>query len=78
MASTDQSKVLCICDGSIMKELNKIQHIRNRANSVFELMKSYDLFSKMEMVRSVPATYDELLDFHSTMYIDAIKDLESQ
>ncbi|KAL1458267.1 hypothetical protein WDU94_008429 [Cyamophila willieti] len=32
----------------------------------------------MTVIKSVPATYEELTEFHSSLYIDTIKDLECQ
>uniref|UniRef100_A0A8D9ASA8 Histone deacetylase 8 n=1 Tax=Cacopsylla melanoneura TaxID=428564 RepID=A0A8D9ASA8_9HEMI len=71
-------KVLCIYDENIIQELDEIDHIKNRAKLVFSLIESYSLFNAMTVIKSVPATYEELTEFHSSLYIDTIKDLESQ
>lgn len=78
MKTKEKNQVLFIYDKNVILELSKIEHIKNRAQLVFELIKSYDLFNEMTVTRSTPASYEELVEFHSTLYIDSIRDIKTQ
>ncbi|XP_026678270.1 uncharacterized protein LOC103507650 [Diaphorina citri] len=78
MKTKEKNQVLFIYDKNVILELSKIEHIKNRAQLVFELIKSYDLFNEMTVTRSTPAMYEELVEFHSTLYIDSIRDIKTQ
>ncbi|KAI5736323.1 hypothetical protein M8J76_002136 [Diaphorina citri] len=78
MKTKEKNQVLFIYDKNVILELSKIEHIKNRAQLVFELIKSYDLFNEMTVTRSTPATYEELVEFHSTLYIESIRDIKTQ
>lgn len=44
---------------------------------VHSLIASYDLLKHVQVVKTRSATYDELREFHSELYLDHLKSLEN-
>eukprot|EP01080_Neovahlkampfia_damariscottae_P005038 gene5038-8634_t len=50
---------------------------KNRSSFIHELISSFDLFEKMEIIEAIPAKKKELLNYHSKEYIEKFENLES-
>lgn len=72
---TDMKKVSYIWDESLITECDRLPAVPNRASIVNELIMAYGLHKHMMVVRSKPATYKELREFHSDLYLDHLKTL---
>ncbi|XP_034234102.1 histone deacetylase 8-like isoform X2 [Thrips palmi] len=68
-------KVTFICDRSLDNQLNKLEQIADRSSLVNHLVHGYGLNSKLIVLKNVIAKDDEVLSFHSTDYINHLKDL---
>ncbi|XP_026293835.1 histone deacetylase 8-like isoform X2 [Frankliniella occidentalis] len=63
-----------VCDSSLNKQLDKIEQIAGRCSLVNHLVYAYKLNTKLSVLKSAPATDEEILSFHSTDFIQRLKD----
>ncbi|KAF5284584.1 hypothetical protein FQR65_LT02410 [Abscondita terminalis] len=69
-----KNSVVYIYDHLLRKEIDKLPFVVGRASVVTDLIHSYKLLSSdVQVCASVPATYEELRLFHSSAYLDFIK-----
>ncbi|XP_013189653.2 histone deacetylase 8 [Amyelois transitella] len=62
-----------IWDENLISECDRLPAVLGRASMVHDLLTAYCLHRKMKVIRSVPASYDELRKFHSELYLDHLK-----
>ena len=65
-----------VYSNEVIAESNRIPKVKGRALHVHELIKSYQLLSRLKILASKPATIDDLKGFHSGGYIDYIRSLD--
>ncbi|XP_041972160.1 histone deacetylase 8-like [Aricia agestis] len=70
-----KSKVIYIWEENLIKECDRLPAVLDRASLVHELITAYGLTNRCKIVKSVPATYNELTVFHSELYINHLKTL---
>ncbi|KAK4886153.1 hypothetical protein RN001_002424 [Aquatica leii] len=67
--------VIYIYDNILCKEIDKLPFVLGRASVVTDLVLSYNLLScNVQVIACTPATHDELKEFHSSAYLDFIKE----
>ncbi|XKL65554.1 hypothetical protein PGB90_008974 [Kerria lacca] len=66
-------RVVYIHNKLLMLLCSRIPNIQNRANIVHALIKSYNLLINTRVIDVKPANYQDLCQFHSSLYIDFLK-----
>uniref|UniRef100_A0A2S2PC45 Histone deacetylase n=1 Tax=Schizaphis graminum TaxID=13262 RepID=A0A2S2PC45_SCHGA len=67
--------VCYISDPQLIKECCKIPNISKRAYLVDSLIKAYQLSDHMDVFKVNPSSYEDLIGFHSSAYVDFLKKL---
>ncbi|VVC34439.1 Histone deacetylase superfamily,Histone deacetylase,Histone deacetylase domain [Cinara cedri] len=70
--------VCYISDPQLLEECCKIPNVPQRAYFVDSLIKAYGLTNHMDVFKVKPSTYENLIDFHSSAYIDYLKNLNDK
>ncbi|XP_068623387.1 histone deacetylase 8-like [Battus philenor] len=65
-----------IWDPSLINQCDRLQAVPDRASLVHNLITAYGINNHLQVVRSIPATYDDLKKFHSELYLDHLKCLK--
>ncbi|XP_055613935.1 histone deacetylase 8-like [Uranotaenia lowii] len=68
-----QTKVVYVSSERIRKQLTKLRTIQNRQNMVDDLIESYGILNHCQLIDPDPCSYDDLLLFHSSDYVDCLK-----
>ncbi|XP_025421781.1 histone deacetylase 8-like isoform X1 [Sipha flava] len=68
--------VCYISDSQLIEECSKIPNIGERAYLVDSLIKACNLFDHMDILNVIPSTYEDLIAFHSSAYIDFLQKLD--
>ncbi|XP_065208681.1 histone deacetylase 8-like [Planococcus citri] len=71
----ENRKVTYVHNDTLMRLSSKIPNVQNRASVVHNLIKSYDLLKHMNVVNVAPATTEDLCKFHSSLYIDFLRNI---
>ncbi|XP_050529321.1 histone deacetylase 8-like [Daktulosphaira vitifoliae] len=69
------TSIAFISDTQLLTECNKIPNIKNRAYLVDDLIRTYNLYDHMNVFKVEPVSYDDLIQFHSSSYINYFKQL---
>ncbi|KAJ8712983.1 hypothetical protein PYW08_008287 [Mythimna loreyi] len=62
-----------IWDEKLIEECDRLPAVIGRATMIHDLIEAYNLLKQLTVVRSVPATYKEMKEFHSELYLDHLK-----
>ncbi|CAB3220477.1 unnamed protein product [Arctia plantaginis] len=65
--------VCYVWDDKLIDFCDQLPAVMGRAKVVHCLIQAYGLHNKVKVVRSTPATYEELKEFHSELYLDHLK-----
>ncbi|XP_072934455.1 histone deacetylase 8-like isoform X2 [Epargyreus clarus] len=68
-------KVCYIWDENLIQHCDRLPAVVGRASMVHNLITVYGLLKNVQVVRSSPATYNDLKSFHSELYLDHLKKL---
>ncbi|CAK1541609.1 unnamed protein product [Leptosia nina] len=69
------NKCCYIWDETLLQESDRLPAVEYRASMVHGLIAAYGLLEKVQVVRSAPASYDDLKLFHSELYLEHLKTL---
>ncbi|KAI5634065.1 histone deacetylase domain-containing protein [Phthorimaea operculella] len=67
------TKVCYIWDEDLIKQSDRLPAVPGRASLVHNLITAYNLIENVKVVRSSPASYNDLKEFHSELYLDHLK-----
>ncbi|XP_047032810.1 histone deacetylase 8-like isoform X2 [Helicoverpa zea] len=62
-----------VWDEKLIEECDRLPAVEKRATMVHDLIKAYNLHKRLTVVRSAPATYKDMKEFHSEQYLDHLK-----
>lgn len=62
-----------IWNENLIEHCNRLPAVTGRAVMVHDLIQKYELVNKLKVVRSSPATYKDMREFHSELYLDHLK-----
>ncbi|KAM3964001.1 histone deacetylase 8 [Aphomia sociella] len=66
-------KCCYIWDETLIQQCDRLPAVIGRASIVHDLLVTYGLHEKLKVVKSSPASYDDLKKFHSELYLDHLK-----
>ncbi|XP_013167898.1 PREDICTED: histone deacetylase 8-like isoform X1 [Papilio xuthus] len=62
-----------IWDPLLISQSDRLPAVPFRASMVNDLLTAYELNNNLQVIRSTPASYDDLKKFHSELYLDHLK-----
>lgn len=62
-----------VWDEKLIAECDRLPAVIGRASMIHDLIESYDLLKQLTVVRSAPATYKDMKEFHSELYLAHLK-----
>ncbi|XP_022831770.1 histone deacetylase 8-like isoform X2 [Spodoptera litura] len=69
----NKKKPCYIWDKQLIEECDRLPAVGGRASMVHDLIVAYDVLKHITVVKSSPATYNDLKEFHSELYLDHLK-----
>ncbi|XP_035448303.2 histone deacetylase 8 [Spodoptera frugiperda] len=69
----NKKKPCYIWDEKLIEECDRLPAVGGRASMVHDLIEAYDILKHVTVVKSSPATYNDLKEFHSELYLDHLK-----
>lgn len=71
----NNARVAYLWDEKLVKECIRLPAVFGRARLVHNLIEAYGLISKLKVIRSSPASYEDLNVFHSDLYLEHLKQI---
>ncbi|KPJ16611.1 Histone deacetylase 8 [Papilio machaon] len=62
-----------IWDPLLISQCDRLPAVPDRASVVNDLITAYELNNNLQVIRSIPASYNDLKKFHSELYLDHLK-----
>lgn len=70
-------KIVLVHNETLMLLCSKIPNLNNRAEIVYNLIKSYNLLGDLRIIDATSATIEDMCRFHSSLYIDFLKKIST-
>ncbi|XP_075983720.1 histone deacetylase 8-like [Anticarsia gemmatalis] len=71
--SINKMNACYIWDEQLIEQCDRLPAVVGRASMVHNLIEAYGLISKIKVVRSSQASYKDMREFHSELYLDHLK-----
>ncbi|XP_026740668.1 histone deacetylase 8-like [Trichoplusia ni] len=68
-----KKKACYIWDEKLIEESDRLPAVIGRASMVHNIIEAFNLMGKLTVVRSTPATFEDMKEFHSDLYLDQLK-----